>query len=116
MTAKSVARSDDVSTLAGSTSYTGATSGSWTAGDLTLTTASLASIGGSTVVTKAACTFSFSGSNGQSAVTGTSSVTLNPSSRLLTIDGTSPLVDGDSAKDDYGNTIKVSSSALLKTG
>jgi len=115
VTAKSIARSGDVSAQAGSSMYTGATSGSWTAGDLTLTTASLASSGGSKAVIKATCTFSFSGSNGQSAVTGTSSVTLNPSSRLLTIGGTAPLVDGDSAKDDYGNTIKVSSSTLWKT-
>lgn len=109
-----VARSGDVSATAGTTAYSGATSGTWTAATPALTTTTVLSCDGA-VVTKATCSFSFSGTNGQSPVTGTSSVTLSPGRLALTVDGVSPLVDGDSAKDSYGNKLSVSSGAALTT-
>ena len=112
---KPVAREGDASAAAGKTPYTGATSGTWTPGSVTETTADRASSDGAKVVTQAKCSFSFSGTNGTSAVTGSSTVTLSPGSLLLSIDGATPLVDGDSAKDSFGNTVSVSSSAILRT-
>jgi hypothetical protein len=113
--AASVARKADVTASPGSLFYTGATSGAWTAGSVTVTTTDAARSDGAQVAVKASCTFSFAGSNGQTAVSGTSSVTLSPASRALTVGGTHPLVDGDSEKDSYGNTVEVTSGAALRT-
>ncbi|WOP18902.1 hypothetical protein [Raineyella sp. LH-20] len=110
----SVAREGDVTATVGQLPYSGATSGTWTAGTVASTTAS-ASSDGAAVVVGASCTFSFNGTNGQSPVTGTSTVTLSPGPRVLTIGGVAPLVDGDSQQDAYGNTLRVGSTATLRT-
>lgn len=115
MATKPVAREGDVTAKVGTTPYTGATSGTWSSGSLTLTTAPLASSDGKVVVVKAESSFTFSGANSSTAVTGSSSVVLSPGQLLLSIDGTAPLVDGDSAQDAFGNTVSVSSSATLHT-
>lgn len=112
----SVARAGDVTATVGQLPYSGATSGTWTAGTVATTTATLASSDGAAVVVGASCTFSFNGTNGQSPVTGTSTVTLSPGPRVLTIGGVAPLVDGDSQQDAYGNTLRVGSTATLRTG
>lgn len=116
MAAKPVAHEGDVTATAGKSPYTGATSGTWTAGAVTATNAPLAASDGKKVIVQAECTFTFSGTNGTSTVTGTSKVALAPGSRLLTIDGSMPLVDGDSQQDSYGNTLAAASAATLSTG
>ena len=110
-----VAREGDVSTTVGTTPFTGATSGTWTAGDLELTTTGRAQADGKEIVTAASCTFSFAGTNGQTNVNGTSVVTLQPASRRLRFGTASPLVHGNSASDTFGNTIRVTSSATWAT-
>ncbi|HEX5543342.1 MAG TPA: hypothetical protein VFX60_17610 [Micromonospora sp.] len=110
-----VARPADVSATAGSSPYTGATSGTWTPGTLQLTTSDVLSSDGHKVVVKVSCSFSFFGTDGQKSVNGSSTVTLEPGSRGLTAAGVCPLVDGDSAQDTFGNTVSVASDALLVT-
>jgi hypothetical protein len=115
VTPSAVARSGDVSAAAGTTPATGADSGTWTAGTLTLSTADLLSSDGRAVVVEAACTFSFTGKAGNTAVTDSSTVELKPGSPALLVGGTHPLLDGDAEEDDYGNTVSVSSDAALRT-
>src|SRR5687767_6357533 len=115
MPGNSVARAGDVAAATGSTYYSGADSGAWSAGALSSTTTSLVTSDGKQVVTKASCTFSFSGKAGNSPVTGTSTVKLEPATRRLKVAGASPLVHGDSTKDSYGNTLSVESTATLRT-
>ena len=115
MALKSVAVQGDASASAGSAMYTGATSGSWTAGPVTETKYDVLTSGGKKVIYKAECSFSFVGENsGGSAVTGESSVTLEASGTGLQGGSTFVLVDGESANDSYGNTVSVSASAILQ--
>jgi hypothetical protein len=115
MTGAAVARPADLSTAAGSAPYEGATSGTWTPGTPQLTTSEVLSSDGNPVVVRVSCSFSFSGTNGQTSVTGTSTVTLEPGSRALRAAGVCPLVDGDSAQDSFGNSVSVVSDAVLMT-
>jgi hypothetical protein len=115
MATKPVARKGDVTATVGTMPYTGASSGTWSPGTLTVTTAPLASSDGNEVVVKAESSFTFLGSSGNTTIKGDSSVVLSPGPQLLTIDGSAPLVHGDSAQDAYGNTVSVSSSATLHT-
>jgi hypothetical protein len=115
MAGAAVARAADISTTAGSTPYEGAPSRTWTAGTPQLTTSGVLSSDGHPVVVAVSCAFSFSGTNGQTSVTGSSTVTLQPGSRALRAAGVCPLVDGDSAEDSFGNTVSVASDAALVT-
>ena len=113
-----VARAGDVSATPGTTPVTGST-GTWTKqGEVNETKKTTFTSDGSAVVVKATCTFSYSGnttSTPSSPVTDSSTVTLNPQSRKLTVGGDSPLVDGESAEDSYGNKLSVASSAAWST-
>lgn len=115
MAAHPVARTGDASATAGTGVPTTADSGTWTAGPVDTKTTDLLSSDGRAVLVEASCTFSFSGTKGNSAVADSSKVTLTPGSRTLTAGGVAPLVDGDSTKDDFGNTVKVSSDATAAT-
>ncbi|AEH10752.1 MULTISPECIES: hypothetical protein [Protofrankia] len=115
MAGAAAARPTDVSATAGSSPYTGATSGTWTAGTPQLTTSDVLSSDGQAIVVGASCSFTFSGTNGQTNVNGSSTVTLEPGGRALTAAGVCPLVDGDSARDSFGNTVFVASNASLVT-
>lgn len=117
-----VARAGDVAATASSaTNYPNDASptatGAWTAGQVSETTVGIAGSDGARVVRQASCVFTFAGSNTQSGapVSSTSTVTLNPSPRLLKVDGRDPLVAGDEAQDLYGNTLRVTSSASWRT-
>ena len=112
---KSVATEGDVTATAGTTMYSPATSGSWTAGSVTYTSYAKLNSGGAKVIHKAECTFSFSGSTGNTAVTGQETVSLEAGSTLLQKEASKVLVDGDSKTDKYGNKLQVSSSEKLKT-
>ena len=110
-----VARTGDVSATAGTGVPTTADSGTWTPGKVEETTTDLLSSDGKAVVVAASCTFAFAGTKGNSAVADSSTVALKPKDRAVTAAGVTPLVDGDSRKDDYGNTVSASSDALLRT-
>jgi hypothetical protein len=94
-----------------------ADTGAWTAGEITETTDPRLSVGGAAVVHQATCTFSFTGSKGSSPpviIKDSSSVTLSPQQTTLQGGQTAVLLDGDSARDTFGNTLKVSVPAASK--
>jgi hypothetical protein len=113
MAAKPVACVGDASATAGTTPSTKADSGTWTAGPVSVTTDPHLTVGGLAVLAQASCTFSFSGTKGMNPVTDSSTVTLSPSSTVLTYNGGALLRDQDSAQDTYNNTVSVSSSRIL---
>jgi hypothetical protein len=114
MAAKPVAGDGDVSATAGTTPFTGAQGGTWTAGPVQLKTYAKLKAGGMPVVHQAECTFSFSGNNASGAtVAGTSTVTLTKPGRLLQKGQQSVLADGDSATDSFGNKLAVTSTRRL---
>ena len=112
---KSVATVGDVTATAGTTMYSPATSGSWTAGSVSYTSYDNVKSGDAKVIHKAECTFSFSGSTGNTAVSGSETVTLEAGSTLLQKGASKVLVDGDSKTGTYGNKLQVSSSEKLKS-
>lgn len=121
---KPVARAGDVrATASSATNYpdniSPTATDSWTVlGVVSETTVSVAESDGSKVVRSASCQFSFTGTNTQSGASftsPTSTVTLTPATRKLTVGGSAPLVDGDEAKDTFGNKVSVSSTATWRT-
>ncbi len=119
---KPVAVKGDVSATAGTSPYTGAQSGTWTAGPVSETSYANLKAGGKEVIWKAECTFSFSGANSSGAtVTGTEKVTLTATTKLLKKAEHSVLVDGDSktggdTPPTFDNKLSVSASGSLHTG
>jgi hypothetical protein len=118
MAGKSVAKAGDIKATAGTTMFSPAVSGKWTAGPVTVTTYSKLKTGGSPVAHKAECTFSFTGTGPSPAsapVSGTSKVTLTAKTTRLQKGKSNVIVDGDSAQDSYGNKLETSASGKLKT-
>jgi hypothetical protein len=79
---------------------------------------SIAGSAGRPVVQSASCTFLFKGLTipGDAPFTSPPSmVQLTPAPRVLTVSGGSPLFDEDQAKDEFGNTITVTSSATWRS-
>lgn len=113
MAVKPVACEGDASATPGTTLYAGAQSGTWTAGPVSPITYDHLTVGGVAVLAKASCEFSFSGTSGNTAVTGSSTVTLSPSATVLQYGGANVLRDGNSADDEYGNTLSASSARAL---
>jgi hypothetical protein len=94
-----------------------ADTGKWTAGEVGETTDPKLSAGGAAVLHQATCTFSFTGSKGSSppvTITDSATVTLSPQQTTLQGGQTAVLLDGDSAQDSFGNTLKVSVPAASK--
>lgn len=115
MAMKPVAIAGDATATAGAVVAAGADSGTWTAGPITESTYDVLTSGGSKVLYKAECTFSFSGKDSaNAAVTDTSTVTLDATTKVLQGGGTFVLVDGDSQADEYDNTVSISASAPLR--
>jgi hypothetical protein len=124
MPSMSVAVEGDVSPTVGVAMFTGAQSGEWKAGPVTVTTYPNLKSGGKKVIWKAECTFSFSGANASGApVTGTERVTLTATTKLLNKGQHQVLVDGDSKTggdlpppaSNYDNKLTISASGPLKT-
>lgn len=111
---KPVARDGDVTATAGTSPYSGADSGTWTAEPVSYTTRSKVKAGAA-AISKAECTFSFSGKSGNSQVSGTEKVELTAGSTKLKTGGGGVLVSGDSKTGTYGNKLEASSSAKLET-
>lgn len=112
MAGKPLARAGDVSATVGTTFYTGADSGSWAAGTVSETTTPGFTSDGTVVVTQASCVFTFTGKAGTAQNPGSSTVTLSAGDRALQIGDAAPLVDGDRQADDFGNTLRVASTAV----
>jgi hypothetical protein len=113
---ESVATEGDVTATPGTSMFTGADSGRWTAGAITYTSYAKLKVGGGQVIHKAECTFRFSGaSSSGAAVTGQETVTLTAGSPLLQKGASSVLVHGDSKTGTYGNKLEAASSEKLKT-
>ena len=94
--------------------------GTWTAGQVEETADPKLTVGGAAVLHQAKCTFTFAGTLGSSppvTVTDSSTVTLSPGKTALQAGQAGPtsvLLDGDSAKDAFGNLVKVSVPASSK--
>ena len=116
MATKPVAVEGDVSATPGTTPYSGADSGTWTAGAVSYKRYDKLTVGGQKAVYEASCDFSFSGTNsGGSTVKGNETVTLTASSTTLQ-GGTSNVIrDGDRASGSYGNELRTSASGDLKS-
>jgi|tagenome__1003787_1003787.scaffolds.fasta_scaffold20890892_3 hypothetical protein len=120
MATKAVAWAGDVQATAGTTMFTGADSGTWTAGPVQETVSEKLTTGNAAgsakkVVTGATCTFTFSGKSGNLPASGTSTVQLTAGKPALTVAKDAPLVDGDSKSDTFGNELKVTAKGPLHT-
>jgi len=122
MAGKSVAIESDATATAGTMPYTGAASGTWLAGPISVVSYATVTIGGQPAISSAKCTFSFSGlaANGTTPVAGSEDVTLSAAALGTTkLQGTEQQVlrDGDqSSKSLFSNIISVSASHKLKSG
>jgi len=105
-----IAVDGEVTATPGTSMYSGATGGSWTAGAVTYTSHSKIRSGGKEVIYKAECTFTFSGTSGNSPVSGTEKVTLQASKKKLSCSGNYVLVNGDSKQGTYGNKLEAKAS------
>lgn len=116
MALKRVAVDGDANASAGSKNFVDTATGSWTAGPVTVSAYDQLSAGGTKVIYKAECSFTYQGSDNSSGATvpGESSVTLEASGTTLQGGDTFVLVDGDSAEDEFGNKIEVSASSPLQ--
>jgi hypothetical protein len=89
-----------------------ATTGAWTPGPVDETADTTLNVGGAGVLHQAQCTFTFAGSMSPptppTPVSDSSTVVLSPKSTTLRAGQTAVLLDGDSAKDLFGNTVQVS--------
>jgi hypothetical protein len=116
MATKGVATEGDVTATAGTTPYTGASSGTWTAGSVSCTSYAKLHAGGAPAISEATCTFNFAGTSASnSADTGSETVTLRAGPTTLQGGASGVLLDGDSKTDSFGNKLAASSAAPLKT-
>lgn len=116
MPGRNVAGEGDVSATPGNVPFTGAQSGTWTAGSVAVTAHPDLQVGGAAAISQASCVFSFAGVNGGgTAVTGQETVTLTAGGTRLHGDQASVLVDGDEAAGMFGNKLLASSARKLTT-
>lgn len=116
MTSKQVAVEGDVQATAGTTPFTGAASGTWTAGSVTCSSYDQLKIGGSKVIYKAECKFTFNGtSSAPASITGDETVTLEAKSTKLQGGLSKVLVNGDSVTGNFGNKLQINASHKLST-
>jgi hypothetical protein len=117
MTAKSVAVEGDVKATAGATPYTGANSGTWTAGPVSYQTYSKLQVNGKPVIFEASCTFNFKGTGPNNApVAGVETVQLSAGTTTLQKGANNVMKHGDQKISDiYGNKLEVSTSSKLRT-
>jgi hypothetical protein len=123
MPTNAVAVEGDVSATVGTMPFTGAQSGTWTAGPITYSSYANLKSSGKKVIWKATCTFNFSGANASgAAVTGAETVTVTATTKLLNMGQRNVLVDGDTktggdppTPTSYDNKLTVSASGTLKT-
>lgn len=116
MSSKSVAVDGDVTATPGTVFYTGADSGTWTAGTITYESYDKLTVT-KKVIYKAICKFSFAGANSGTGatITGEETVTLEATPTLLQKGATSVLRDGDSQVGEFGNKLEVLTNNKLKS-
>ncbi len=117
MAGKPVALEDDIVIEASNAHTNPNYQGTWTAASVVVEAYDRLTVGGSPVVHEVRVDFTFTGTDTSSGatVTDTSSVTLAASPTLITVRGGPVLVDGDTADDAHGNTVRVASSQHLRT-
>ena len=117
MAGKNVAVEGDVVATAGTSPFTGADKGTWTAGQISYQSYAKLTVSGQKVIHEASCTYDFSGTTTDgNPILGKESVTLTASPTLLQKGQSQVLVNGDAAKDSkYGNKLEVQTSNVLKT-
>jgi hypothetical protein len=106
----SVATEGDVTATTGEVMYTGATTGTWTAGVISYTSYGKLQSGSARTISNAQCTFTFSGD-----VLGSETLTLRAGSTKLQLGLSGVIVDGDSVIGTFGNRLVASSARALKT-
>ena len=116
MAGKPVAVTGDVVATVGTIFFTGATSGTWSAGDVSVQFYNQLTIGGATVIHQAKCTFEFDGENaGGTKVKGSEIVTLNAGATVLQKGQSRVLVHGDVAIGTFGNKLEVQTTNVLRS-
>jgi hypothetical protein len=95
------------------TPATGADSGKWTAGEITYTSYPKLKVGGTKVIWKASCTFSFDGKSGNTPKKASETVTLTATAKKLNKSQNAVLVSGDTKTGPEGNTISVTAAGKL---
>jgi len=117
MADKRVAVTGDVEAKPGTKMFTGAASGTWTAGPVTYTSYNHLSVGGKSVIHGANCTFTFTGSTSNGApVTGSETVTLQAGQTVLQKGLSGVLRNGDTATGDkFDNELEVKTASVLSS-
>lgn len=110
----------EVQATAGSTVPETASGGSWSAGSVSYTGYNQLKVGGTKVIYRASCTFTYSGGtqkadSSKPHATVTSTVTLTATTKLTQHGLNHVLVHGDTEQDSYGNKLKVQAGGVLKT-
>ena len=114
---KQVAVEGDVQAIPGTTPYSGAANGTWTAMPVQYVSYSQLTVSGKAVIYEAKCRFLFSGANPSGApVVGQEEVKLAAQTTKLQGSLSQVLVTGDSANGQYGNQLKVNAANKLGTG
>ncbi|NEW69887.1 hypothetical protein [Streptomyces rhizosphaericus] len=105
----------DVTATPGTTPFTGADKGTWTAGEVVETASDKMKAAGAFLIHRATCDFTFSGTapNG-AAVSGKSTVALSATASRLRVGGERLLLNGDEAHDTFGNALKAVSTRPLR--
>jgi hypothetical protein len=115
MAGKPVAVTGDVVATVGTTPFTGADLGTWTAGAVSVQFYNHLTSGGTTVIHQAECTFNFSGTNSGTGatITGSETVTLTAGATVLQRGQSGVLVQGDVAIGTFGNKLEVQTTNVL---
>ncbi len=114
MPGESVAGEGEVVATPGSTPFTGAETGVWTAGPIAVQSYSKLTIGGKPVIHQAQCTFNFSGQSSSGAsIVGSETVQLKAGQTLLQKTQGGVLVNGDTATGQFGNKLEVRTTNVL---
>ena len=113
---KQVAVVGDVQAIAGTTPYSGAANGAWTAMPVQYASYSKLTLNGKAVIYEATGKFLFSGANASGApVVGQEEVKLVAQTTKLQGSLSQVLVTGDCANGQYGNQLKVNAANKLTT-
>ncbi|NTU80290.1 MAG: hypothetical protein HGA45_13095 [Chloroflexales bacterium] len=110
MKVKRVAVEGNVVATPGTIFLEGADSGTWTAGKVEVKSYDKLTITQKKAIYSASCTFSFKGKSGNTTVTGTEKIMLEPATTLLMKGRSRVLVTGDTKTGKYGNTLTISDS------
>lgn len=114
MAGKPVAVTGEVIATVGTTPFTGADSGTWTAGTVSVQSYNQLTIGSAAIIHQAKCTFTFNGkSSTNTPITGSETVTLTAGATVLQKAQSGVLVQGDVATGVFGNKLEVQTANVL---